>query len=100
MTSWPSGLRRCVKVAVFWAWVQIPPKSLLCTRCRLLAFYPTPSHAFVIKRHQCQKQLACCVCFSLFCSSHSFSTKKSSSNVCNNYLAAAGSYINVAGREG
>ncbi len=29
MTSWPSGLRRCVKAAVFWAWVRIPPKSLL-----------------------------------------------------------------------
>ena len=26
-TSWPSGLRRCVKAAVFLAWVRIPPKS-------------------------------------------------------------------------
>ena len=28
LTSWPSGLRRCVKAAVFLAWVRIPPKSL------------------------------------------------------------------------
>ncbi|KAL7533512.1 hypothetical protein ACHAXR_005279, partial [Thalassiosira sp. AJA248-18] len=28
-TSWPSGLRRCVKAAVFLAWVRIPPKSFL-----------------------------------------------------------------------
>ncbi|EJK62452.1 hypothetical protein THAOC_16939 [Thalassiosira oceanica] len=27
-TRWPSGLRRCVKAAVFWAWVQIPLESL------------------------------------------------------------------------
>ncbi|KAL7434453.1 hypothetical protein ACHAXH_007233 [Discostella pseudostelligera] len=26
--SWPSGLRRCVKAAVFWAWVRIPSTSL------------------------------------------------------------------------
>ncbi|EJK76110.1 hypothetical protein THAOC_02145, partial [Thalassiosira oceanica] len=26
-TRWPSGLRRCVKAAVFWAWVQIPLES-------------------------------------------------------------------------
>ena len=28
LTSWPSSLRRCVKAAVFLAWVRIPPKSL------------------------------------------------------------------------
>ena len=34
MTSWPSGLRRCVKAAVFWAWVRIPPKSHFVCYCR------------------------------------------------------------------
>lgn len=29
-TLWPSGLRRCVKAAVFWAWVRIPPESNFC----------------------------------------------------------------------
>ena len=29
MTLWPSGLRRCVKAAVFLAWVRIPPESIL-----------------------------------------------------------------------
>ena len=28
-TLWPSGLRRCVKAAVFLAWVRIPPESIL-----------------------------------------------------------------------
>ena len=30
LTSWPSDLRRCVKAAVFLAWVRIPPKSYFC----------------------------------------------------------------------
>jgi hypothetical protein len=33
LTSWPSGLRRCVKAAVFLAWVRIPPKSYFDQEC-------------------------------------------------------------------
>ena len=41
VTLWPSGLRRCVKAAVFWAWVRIPPRSWIVFLC-LLEFLLAP----------------------------------------------------------
>ena len=61
MTSWPSGLRRCVKAAVFWAWVQIPPKSLLCIRSRFIGFLAYTLTSFSHQKTSMSK-VACMLC--------------------------------------